>query len=827
MCHQKLAPLLIAVIVLFMPSYCLAQTSSSKNAAAIQLRIQKLNTLGSVLYFAAHPDDENTRLIAWLANEKKYRTGYLSLTRGDGGQNLIGTEQAEELGLVRTQELLAARHDDGGEQFFSTANDFGFSKTFDETFDIWNKEKILGDAVWVIRNFQPDIIITRFPGDPRAGHGHHQASSLIAQEAFKAAADPTKFPEQLKYVKPWKTERILWNSHNFSSGNTINEGQLSEDLGQYNPFLGRTYSEIAAISRTNHKSQGFGSTPQRGESKEYFELLGGTAPKTSLFDGINTTWSRVPNAQQVQQLIDQLNKNFDIRHPAHSVKSLIQLLNELEKLKNEYWATQKIQEVKSLLLDCAGIWISCQADRQKYAVNTSVNVNTQVVVQSPNVQITLTALASKHPDNTLKAPIPLAYKQLEQVITSYEASSSTQPYWLDLPHSLGSFTVNQQTSIGKPEAENLPNMVATLNIEGKNIDYTLPITYAYNDPVRGEVKNPIIVAPAITLNLDQKAVIFNGNEPKKLELSFIANADHVKAEVTPLLPSGWKIEPTVFPVELAQIDDEFTKEVTIYPASETSINDSIIFTLAYNGHTETARSLKTIRYDHIPQITWFPKASAKLSKIETGISAKRIGYLPGAGDLVAQSMREIGLRVDLLTENDIMHQDLSQYDAIITGIRIYNVNERIRYMQAKLLQYVENGGTLVEQYNVNGALKTAGIGPYPFRISRDRVTNEQAPVAFEVPEHQVLQYPNKITPADFEGWIQERGLYFATDVDKRYIQPLAMNDPNEPVSHGSLLVTKYGKGKYVYTSLAFFRELPAGIPGAYRLFVNLLAKENN
>src|SRR5690606_30538322 len=296
---------IISLITLFVQPL-LAQNASTNNAASIRLRIQKLNTLGSVLYFAAHPDDENTRLIGWLANERLYRTGYLSLTRGDGGQNLIGTEQAEELGLVRTQELLAARRDDGGEQFFSTANDFGFSKTFDETFQIWNKEKILADAVWVIRNFQPDVIITRFPGDPRAGHGHHQASSLLAQEAFKAAADPSRFPEQLKYVKPWKTTRILWNTYNFGSANTIKEGQFREDLGQYNSFIGRTYGEIAAISRTNHKSQGFGTTAQRGEMYEYFESLGGTPPRKSLFDDINTSWSRVPASRKVQELVQQL-----------------------------------------------------------------------------------------------------------------------------------------------------------------------------------------------------------------------------------------------------------------------------------------------------------------------------------------------------------------------------------------------------------------------------------------------------------------------------------------------------------------------------------------
>jgi len=816
---------LIIPLILF-SYYGAAQSASSKNTATIKLRLQKLNTLGSVLYFAAHPDDENTRLIAWLANEKYYRTGYLSLTRGDGGQNLIGTEQAEELGLLRTQELLAARQDDGGEQFFSTANDFGFSKTYAETFKIWNKEKILADAVWVIRNFQPDIIITRFPGDPRAGHGHHQASSILAQEAFKAAADPTRFPEQLQYVKPWKTERILWNTFNFGSANTIKETQFSENLGQYNPFLGRTYGEIAAISRTNHKSQGFGSTPQRGEMREYFETLDGSTPKTSLLDGIDTTWSRIPHTQAVQMLIKQLNQDFDMAHPEYSVNPLIKLLTELEKLGDNYWARQKIKEVKSLILDCAGIWISCQTDQQKYAIGDTITVHVNLVAQRPNPPISLSGLSVSGTASPLKESIILHHNQQEQLKETFIAARSTQPYWLAAPHSLGSFSVNNQQLIGMPESNKLPHTKVTFTIAGRAIDYTFPIVYTYNDPVRGEVKNPIIIAPPVTLNMNQKAIIFNGNTSKTLELSFIANTDHIHATVNPTLPKGWRMEPAAIELNLDQQNDELVKSVTIFPPAETSINDSISFKIIYPDHSEIATSLRTITHDHVPQITWFPAASARLSKVETGISAKRIGYLSGAGDLVAPSLREIGLQVDMLSENDIMHQDLSKYDAIITGIRIYNINNRMRYMQPKLLAYVANGGTLVEQYNVNSGLQTATIGPYPFQITRDRVTDEQAPVTFSAPEHQVLQYPNKINRKDFDGWIQERGLYFAATVNEHYAQPLTMNDPDEPANSGSLLVAKYGKGKYVYTSLAFFRELPAGVPGAYRLFVNLLAKEN-
>lgn len=811
----------------FTISLSIAQQASPNNAAFIRLKIKKLNTLGSVLYFAAHPDDENTRLIGWLANEQLYRTGYLSLTRGDGGQNLIGTEQAEELGLVRTQELLAARRDDGGEQFFSRANDFGFSKTFDETFDIWDKDKILSDAVWIIRNFQPDVIITRFPGDPRAGHGHHQASSLIAQEAFEAAADPQRYPEQLAYVKPWQAKRLLWNTYNFGSANTIKEGQLNINLSQYNPLLGHTYGEIAAISRTNHKSQGFGSTPQRGEMYEYFETLAGDPPKESLFDGIAIGWSRISGAEKVQSLIAHVDASFDVEHPERAVKNLIDLLTEIEKLGDHYWAKQKAKEVQELIIACAGIWIESYASGPKYAINEVIDVKTNIVLQTENTEVSLLSLHTQENENSIKSPKKLAYSKLESFSTNQRVTDITQPYWLLQPHGLGSFTVEEQQLIGLPEANDLPQVTALFSIEGKTITHQTPIVYSLNDPVRGEIQHPLVVAPPLTVNLEQKAIIFNGNEPKEIELSLTANTDQVLAKINPVLPGGWRITPSSFEVDLKHRNDEQLVRATIHPPEVATNTDSLAFRISYNGHEEQARSLRAINYEHIPQITWFPLAGAKLSKIETAVSARRIGYIPGAGDLVAQSLREIGLRVDMLSENDVMHQDLSIYDAIITGIRIYNVNNRVRFIQPKLLDYVKNGGTLVEQYNVNGGLKTAHIGPYPFQVSRDRVTDETATVTFNETSDTILHYPNKIDQEDFKGWIQERGLYFADHVDNRYSQPLRMNDPDEPASDGALLVAKYGKGKYVYTSLAFFRQLPAGVPGAYRLFVNLLANENN
>lgn len=791
-----------------------AQTQKPKHAGEIKQAIKKLNTLGSVLYFAAHPDDENTRLIAWLAKEKLYRTGYLSLTRGDGGQNLIGTEQAEELGLIRTQELLAARSVDGGEQFFSRALDFGFSKTWDETFRFWGRENILADAVWTIRKFRPDVIITRFPPDERAGHGHHQASALLAIEAFKAAADPSRFPEQLTHVSVWQAKRLLWNTSSFFQGSPPSSAHLLINIGDYNPFLGESYGEIAAESRSNHKSQGFGAARQRGNSIERFEVLAGDTPEKDLFDGIGTSWERVEGSGNIPQLITAIYNAFEDEHPENSIDGLISLLAEVEKVKDTYWKEQKTAEIKDLIIACGGIWFESYAPMAKYAVGEQIPVNTTFIVRRPGIEVFV--------GNT-----KLTFNEPYEQPSTLEANRITQPYWLRTPHSLGSFTVEHQEDIGQPINSDGPKTSVSLRVNGKELTFERPIVYKYTHPVRGEVYEPLAIAPRITANLGQKALVFNGNEPKTLEVVFTAHTqDRVAATAFLRLPQGWRAEPQQIPLDFAAKSDEITSKFTIYPAANASLSDSLSIALQYADSTETAHAIRSIAYEHIPHITWFPPTTARLSKIETGVSAMHIGYLPGAGDLIPQALREIGLRVDILSEQDILSDNLSQYDAIVTGVRLYNVNERMRYMQPHLMAYVKNGGTLLVQYNVSGGSLASDLGPYPLALSRSRVTDETAPVTILSPDSRALNYPNQITAADFDGWIQERGLYFAGQADSQYDQPLQMADPGEAPNSGSLLVARYGEGNFVYTSLAFFRQLPAGVPGAYRLFVNLLAKPN-
>lgn len=800
----------IYFFLLFFPSIFVKGQMLQLNAAEIAQGIAKLNNNASVLYIAAHPDDENTRLLAYLSKEVKVRTGYLSLTRGDGGQNLIGNEQAELLGLIRTQELLAARRIDGAEQFFTRANDFGFSKTADESFKIWGKEQILADVVWVIRKFRPDVIITRFPEDSRAGHGHHAGSAILAREAFAAAADAKRFPEQLKYVKTWQAKRILWNTFNFGGNNTTAADQLKIDVGLYNPLLGKSYGEIAAISRTNHKSQGFGAALQRGESLEYFSPVAGSTATSSLFDGIKIG---IGNAQ-IEILIASIQKNYQLDQPWQSLTKLL----ELKKATQNISFNHKLLD--ELILACAGIWVEANAPENSYAAGDSIPFKVQAIARiAGNFPLNISLSSASQKTIDLK---PNQLQVLNQKMVSSEADL-TQPYWLGENHPIGQFNIPTQQDVGYPENPSQLSAKLYISLNGQQIEVNTPIIYKYTDPIRGEVYQPLIIAPPVTASMSEKSYIFTGSQTKSISVKLKNFANHSKGSITPVLPKGWNSSPTKIDFDLTKKGDEQQIDFQIQPGGETN-SGQLLLQLNIAGKTYD-KSLKTISYEHIPNISLFPKAIAKLEKVDLKMTGKRIAYIEGAGDLVADALKQIGYEVSHLDIKQLGTYDLSNFDAIVIGVRFYNVNTEARNVQAKLLNYVKNGGTLLVQYNVNNGLKLSEIGPYPFSLSNKRVTEEDAKVNFLLPSHPALNYPNKITAADFEGWVQERGLYFASSIDPQYSMPLAMNDLGEESNNGSLLIANYGQGKFVYTSLAFFRELPAGVPGAYRLFVNLLAKK--
>ncbi len=793
--------------------FSFSQAPKSYNSDQIFQQIKKLNVLGSVLYVAAHPDDENTRLLAYLANQKLYRTAYLAMTRGDGGQNLIGDEQGSALGLIRTQELLAARRIDGAEQFFTRAFDFGYTTSPAETFKFWNEQKILSDVVWVIRKFQPDIIITRFPTTGEGGHGHHTASAILAGEAFEAAADPTKFPEQFKFgVKPWQAKRLLWNTFRFGNINTESPDQFKIDVGGYNPLLGKSYGEIAAESRSQHKTQGFGVPSSRGAQLEYFKTIKGTVPTKTLMDGVDTTWQRV-NDPDVEKSVQSLINDYSFEHPEHSLHQLLSIYKMLLNKPAGYWRDQKIAQVKQLVKECIGLYMEA-------------TTNTEFAVQGSALQVNFVA------DNRLGGDVKIAsidirdkkYPLNDNLPTDENVSQSfsvlipsdapiSQPYWLVDPMSKGSYNVSDQKMIGKPQ--NDPQQaIVNLSIDGEDLSYAIPIQFKSSDPVKGETYEPLFIIPKIEIKSDPELALAINNAPVNINVNTIDNGSSNDNFTLKAYHSSNVVQTKAGSDSLYSIKNPQVK------------NTEYIDWSAVSGNQTYDMYKNLIEYPHIPNIIYFKKAQSKLVEIDLKTSGKKVGYIPGAGDKVPDALQKMGYEVTILSSKDITAGNLRQFDAIVTGVRAYNIFPWLNDTYDILMNYVKEGGVLLVQYNTNnniGPLK-AKIGPYPFTISRTRVTDEEAPVKFLHPGDALMNYPNKIDQKDFDNWIQERSTYQAENYGNNYHTLFAMNDAGAAPSDGSLIYTDYGKGRFVYASLVFFRELPAGVPGAFRLFANLIAK---
>ena len=810
-----------------------AQTISEFTSSEIVLNLKKLNTVGSVLYVAAHPDDENTRLLGYLAKEKKFRTGYLSLTRGDGGQNLIGKEQGELLGLIRTQELLAARRTDGAEQFFSRSNDFGYSKNPEETFTFWNKDSVLADAVWAIRKFKPDVIICRFPTTGEGGHGHHTASAIIALEAFDAAADPTKFPAQLKYTDTWQAKRIFWNTFNFGGTNTTSDDQLKIDVGVFNPLLGKSFGEIAAESRSMHKSQGFGSSRQRGSNIEYFKLLKGDKATTDVFENIDFTWKRFSATSMLDKVIAECILKFDVQAPEKTVPALIQIYNTLNALPEtdpsvRYWKNQKLKETTQLILSCSGLWLEASASDYTGIPGNDVWINAQVISRNKTQvqlnKITFLSQTDTLPKLSLNTNELYTFKHKEKLSATLPYST---PYWLTEKHEPGRYKVNDQQLVGKPENSSATTVVFDLNIQGLNLKIQRDLVYKYTDPVKGEVYRPFEVLPPATVNISEKVVVFSDVLSKNIQILVKANAPNISGTLRLNATDGWNISIKNPEFKLLNKGDEAIIEASITPNKATQ-DGKLKASVEISGKLYN-KSIQRIEYDHIPYQFILSDAEAGLVNIDLKKVGTNIGYIAGAGDDVPTSLKQIGYAVTMLTDELLSNSDLSKYDAIVTGVRAYNTNDRLQVHYSRLMEYVNKGGNLIVQYNTNSRIGPvlAKIGPYPFTISRDRVTDEKAEIRMTNKNHPALNFPNSITQKDFENWIQERGIYFATDLDKNYETVFSMNDATEKASDGSLIISKYGKGNFVYTGIVFFRELPAGIPGAYRLFANLLSLPPN
>lgn len=804
-----------------------AQAPVSWTSADMYLALRKLNVLGSVLYVAAHPDDENTRLIAYLAKDKMYRTGYLSLTRGDGGQNLIGDEQGIELGLIRTQELLAARRTDGGEQFFTRAFDFGYSKTPEETFTKWDREKILSDVVWVIRKFQPDVIITRFPTTGEGGHGHHTASAILANEAFAVAADPTRFPEQLKYVSVWQAKRLMWNTFNFGSTNTTSTDQFKFDVGGYNPLLGKSYGEIAAISRSNHKSQGFGSAAGRGEAMEFFRSTKGDQPANDLMDGVNLSWTKVAGGEAISKIVDSLTKSFDLLHPENSVQGLVRLYKVLGSLQDGYWKEQKQKEVYQLIAQCSGLFLDATTTEQ-FAVQTdSVKVNFSFNNRL-GADATLQRVVVDKFDSAFSKTLE-KNRNFNFSKTFYVPNEKTitQPYWLASKMEEGYFNVKDQLSIGQADVDPAYQAFIQVTIYGERFTFVRPVRYKFTDPVRGELYEPLVVVPPVLLATDEKNKISKGNN----NFQGVLNLTSKKKGFNAILKDVGREKPDQVKVKFSPdnfVFDDKNKTVPVEYSIQAGVDNEYHFAVDANNGRKDVYSLgmREVKYDHVPYINYFTTTTVTNRNLDLKTYNKKIGYIVGAGDKVPEALEEMGYEVTLLTDKELAKNGLDKFDAILTGVRAYNTNDWMNKYYDKLMKYVNEGGNLIVQYNTSNNIGPirAKMGPYNFDVSRTRITDENAVVNFLKPDHAVLNFPNKITGDDFKGWIQERSIYHAANWDKEKFETIfSMNDPAEKADDGALIIAKYGKGYFTYTGIVFFRELPAGVPGAYRLLANIIA----
>ncbi len=805
----------------------------SASAGEIALRLRKLATVGSVLHIAAHPDDENTLLLAYFARERNLRTGYLSLTRGEGGQNLIGPEQGSLLGLIRTQELLAARRVDGAEQYFSRATDFGFSKTPEETLAKWGREAVLGDIVWVIRRFRPDVIFLRFSGTPRDGHGQHQASALLAKEAFAAAADATRFPEQLRLVKPHQAKRLFFNLFNFTpemeKENRGAAGTVEIDAGAYNPLLGLSYGEIEGRSRSQHASQGMGWPERRGSRLNHLRLVAGEAVGKDAFEGIDLTWKRVAGGERIAALLEEAQQRFEAAHPERILPQLAAVRPLVAAVRDEA-AQGKLRELDELMAACAGLWVDASAARYAATGGTSLPVALEVVKRLP-AEVTLVGASiggrASAAAGWKDVALPFNERVTETVTVGVpEDAPASQPFWLREPMDGTLYHISNLMDIGKAENEAEYTVEFRFRTGGTEFAVRRPVLRRYVDNVRGELTRPVAIVPDVAVEFGESALVFGDGKAREVAVTVRANRAGASGEVRLEAGSGWRIEPASRPYRLEKEGVQTLLRFTVRPPDTDST--AALRAVAVDGAKRYSHGMRVISYPHIPPVTVFPEAVVKLVRADIKVLSRRVGYVMGAGDQVPEALRQLGIDVTMLSDEDLGARDLGQFDAVVLGVRAYNTRPALRANRQRLLDYMSGGGTLVVQYNVvegfgprAGSNALEAIGPYPLTVGRGRVTVEDSPV--QLSDHALLREPNAIRKKDFEGWVQERGLYFAEKYDGKYESLFATQDPGEDWQPGGMLTARYGKGAYVFTAYSWFRQLPAGVPGAYRIFANLIS----
>ncbi|UEQ77276.1 PIG-L family deacetylase [Chryseobacterium arthrosphaerae] len=818
--------------------FCSAQQVRPSKSSEIYREIKTLKQLPKVLYLAAHPDDENTGLLSWLINDQNVETGYLSLTRGDGGQNLLGTEQGAALGLIRTHELLEARKLDGAQQFFTRAIDFGFSKNTADTFKQWDENSIIADVVWVIRKFRPDVIICRFPPTAAAGHGQHAASAVVAEKAFKLAGDKTAFPDQLKYVNAWQPKRVLWNTFRFGGVNTTAENQLKVTVGQYDAQLGMGYGELAGLSRSLHKSQGAGTQSVAGIRTEYFAHVAGEPAKATLFDDVVKTWTSEGNAD-IDLALDKIISAFNFNNPDLSLPALLALRKKVMALKDTEVKKDKIKSLDRIILSCAGFMGEVVTNKAEAVAGDDYSFRLNLISRAVNPVILENVQWLSQSENFTRELSKDSLITIEHTIQIPADAALTEPYWLAKPPvNAATFSVPNDTLIGLPEAESPLNVWVGLKIGSEKFQVKLPLSFKKLDPVRGDVVEALRIVPALELKFTQPLYVVKENEDLHLSLNVKVNSNkQFNKGILNLMYNGERLGGT----NISSLNGkDFTIDYVIPKTKLAAINSSRLpldANFVADGITYHKKQV-LIQYPHLPSLQYFSPATVTVMKGDIQAKVKKVGYIEGAGDFIPDFLRIAGIQVDVLKDEDFYgnpdesagngsQNKLLQYDAIVLGVRANNTEKKLGRWMPFLWSYAKAGGNLVMQYNTNQDTTVAQLGMYNFSIANKRVTEENAEVKFLNPNHKLLNFPNKITADDFKGWVQERGAYFPAQWDAAYEPLFEMHDTDEEPLQGSTLYAKYGKGNFIYTPLAFFRQLPAGNVGAARLFLNFLSAQKN
>ncbi len=796
-------------------------------ASAVLQEMRSFQQMGSVLFVAAHPDDENTQLLAYLARGRNYRTAYLSLTRGDGGQNVLGPELAEELGVIRTQELLAARRIDGARQYFTRAIDFGFSKDYLETLKIWDRQQVLSDIVRVIREFRPDVVITRFSPQPGNTHGHHTASAVLALEAFKLAGDTNAFPEQLGELSPWQPRRILWNAGGFQRGADTATNVIRIDTGGDDPVSGESFAAVAGRSRSMHKTQGFDNFRGGGGGgprPESFQLLDGEPASKDILDGVDTTWGRVSGGAEIGRLTDEVIAQFNPQDASSSVPALLKIRSLLKALPADRVLDEKRAQLDRILQACLGLSVETTVPVAEAVPGESLKLQHTAIVRS---RIPVRWLAVRYPGIkgelsegiNLSANMPATRNSIQTLPVNAPLS---QPYWLREDPSAGTFRVQDPSLIGRPENPPAFPIEQVFEVGGQELvvpDEPVQLTAAGSE---AQARRRLDVVPPVLLQFASQVELFAPGASRPVEVELVAFRAGAAGALQLDVPAGWTLAPAKQSFRLKAAGDRAKFVFTVTAPKEST--NAFIIAHARIGDATFSNDRVEIRYNHIPLQLLQPPARVKAVSLELATRGKSVGYLPGAGDSVAGCLEQMGYAVTLLTGADLTTNRLKDFDAVVIGIRAFNVRTDLVSQLPALFAYVEAGGNVIEQYNRPGNdLKADHLAPYSLRLSNERVTDETAAVTFLAPDHPVLNTPNKITRADFEGWIQERGIYFPNQWDEHFTPILACSDPGETPKSGALLVARYGRGYFVYTGLVFFRQLPEGVPGAYRLFANLVS----